>query len=108
VTTVERGYWYGLHFWKATGSRLDYVLVTNGGIPDNSNPGNGVLGDGNVNVNREIGAFITNSSFMYAPGCAIRVADGYRSGTTKVTTSFLDPAYNNTATSNAGNRQCPF
>ncbi|HEX8537200.1 MAG TPA: hypothetical protein VF664_07025, partial [Cystobacter sp.] len=108
VTTLEKGYWNGLHFWKATGSVLDHVLVSNGGIPDNSNPGDGVYGDGNVNIHREIGPFITNSSFMHAPGCAIRAASGARTGTTKVTTQFLDPAYKNTATSNVANIQCPF
>ncbi|WP_395846596.1 Ig-like domain-containing protein [Cystobacter fuscus] len=108
VETLERGYWNGLHFWKADGSVLDHVLVTNGGVSNNSNPGDGVLGDANVNVYREIGPFITNSSFMYATGCAIRGASGFREGTTQVTTQFLDAAYKNTATSNTGNRQCPF
>ncbi|WNG28592.1 hypothetical protein F0U62_34760 [Cystobacter fuscus] len=108
VSTAELGYWYGLHFWKAQGSKLDYVRVSNGGLPYDGVPSESVIGDGNVNVYREIGAFISNSAFSYAPGCAIRGADGFREGTTEVTSRFFDTVYKNTASSSGINRQCAF
>ncbi|WPB82025.1 Ig-like domain-containing protein [Archangium violaceum] len=99
--TPTKGYWHGTHFSQAEGSKLDHVIVTHAGAVDPSIPGTG-----NLNVHREIGAFVTNSTFSDSSGCGITVSDGTRSGTTAVTTDFTLPAYNNTLTGNTGGGQC--
>jgi hypothetical protein len=100
VLPASRGYWKGLHFWVADGSRLDHVLVTHGGSFDRSYPESGTTGSGNVTVHREIGPFITNSTFREAIGNAICVSDGRMAGSTRVDTQFFDPKFNNTAVDN--------
>jgi hypothetical protein len=95
------GYWRGLHFWQASGSKLDHVIVTHAGLT-----GSGGFGTGNVNVHQEIGGFITNSTFSDSSGCGVSRSNGSYTGSTSVTTDFTLAAYNNTFTSNAGGAQC--
>jgi Big-like domain-containing protein len=99
--TPSKGHWRGTHFSLAEGSKLDHVTVTHAGAVDPS-----IAGTGNLNVHREIGAFVTNSTFSDSAGCGISVSDGTRSGTTTVTTNFTLPTYNNTFASNTGGAQC--
>lgn len=101
---VEYGYWRGLHFWKADGSQLENVLIAYGGA--NGDTTQGVIGAGNLNVYREIGSFMTNSTLRGARSCAVSASDGTRTGTTKVTTNFLDPANNITLDANGLDIQC--
>ncbi|WP_224360565.1 Ig-like domain-containing protein [Hyalangium versicolor] len=99
TTQTTRGYWRGLHFWKASGSQLDYVTVSQAGAA-------GSIGTGNVNVYQEIGAFLTNSTLSDSSGCGVTISDGTHSGSTTVTTSFIQASYNNTFSNNANGRQC--
>ncbi len=96
TTPPTRGYWRGLHFWYALGSRLDNVIVTHAGAE-------GSVGTGNVNVYREIGLFVANSTLSDSSGCGITVSDGSRSGSTEVTTDFTPY---NTFVNNEGGAQC--
>ncbi|OJT22112.1 hypothetical protein BO221_25615 [Archangium sp. Cb G35] len=98
-TPPTKGYWNGLHFYDAGGSRLDHVIVTHAG-------GTAAFGTGNVNVYREIGAFVTNSMFSDASGCGLTRSDGTRESTTLVTTDFTLATYNNTFVNNTGGAQC--
>ncbi|MFY0577295.1 hypothetical protein ACN28S_25905 [Cystobacter fuscus] len=91
---APRGYWRGLHFWNAKGSKLDYVTIANGG--DAIGSYYGTVGDGNVNVYTEIGAFVTNSTLSQAKGCAVTVSN-------QVTSNILA---GNTANDNGQNKQC--
>ena len=93
------GHWRGLHFWDAGGSKLDHVIVTHAGA-------SGSIGRGNVNVYREIGAFVTNSAFNNSSGCGITVSDGNTSGSSAVTTNFTLATYNNTFSGNTGANMC--
>jgi hypothetical protein len=99
AATPTKGYWRGLYFWDASGSRLDHVLITHGGAT-------GTPSRGNVNVFREIGAFVTNSTLSDSPGCGITRSTGTRPNTTAVTTDFTLATYNNTFTNNTGGAQC--
>ncbi|MFY0522967.1 hypothetical protein ACN28I_07160 [Archangium gephyra] len=100
VSSAPRGHWWGLHFWMAEGSRLDHVLVTHGGTFEKGYPESGIIGSGNVTVHREIGPFITNSTFREALGNPICVSDGRVAGSTRVDTQFFNPELNNTAVDN--------
>lgn len=94
-----KGYWRGMHFWQAEGSQIDHVIVTHAGAT-------GSIGTGNVNVYREIGAFVTNSTFSDSSGCGITVSTGGYTGSTAVTTDFTLAASNNTFANNTGGAQC--
>jgi hypothetical protein len=96
--SASPGHWRGLYFWKSEGSRLDYVTVTHGGSDSTTN--------GNVNVLREIGAFITNSTFKDSAGCGITGSTGTRTGSTAVTTNFTAAALNNAFINNSDGTQC--
>ncbi|ADO69601.1 Ig-like domain-containing protein [Stigmatella aurantiaca] len=97
--TPTKGHWRGLHFWQASGSKLEYVTVSYAGAE-------GSIGNGNVNVYRgETGAFITNSTLSYSSKCGITVSNGAGTGTTPVSTDFTNPDYHITFTGNLG-RQC--
>ncbi|WP_434391476.1 Ig-like domain-containing protein [Melittangium boletus] len=102
--TGNYGVWHGLYFWDSAGSRLDHVLITHGGVPGDKDYG--IAADGNLNVFREQGAFVTNSTFRRAYGCAVAASNGAPKNSTQVTTQFLDPAYGNSAVDNGFNRQC--
>jgi hypothetical protein len=99
VLPAPIGYWGGVHLWKADGSRLDHVYISHGGIADKQGL-NGVLGTGNLNVHREMGAFVTNSRFHSARQCPIAVSYGDFPGTTKVTTQLLSPELKNNGANN--------
>ncbi|OJH40298.1 hypothetical protein [Cystobacter ferrugineus] len=103
---APRGHWRGLHFWYAEGSQLDYVVVANGGNASGVSSSYGILGEGALNVYREIGPFVTHSSFSQAKGCAVTVSKGDRQNTTPVTTDFFSPASNNSAGNNGSDTQC--
>lgn len=99
AVTPAKGHWNGLHFYNAEGSRLDHVVISHAGST-------GGDGTGNVNVYREIGAFVTNSTLSNSSGCGITRSDGSRGGTTPVTTDFTLATYNNTFANNDGGAQC--
>jgi hypothetical protein len=99
AVTPTKGHWRGLHFWMAAGSQLDRVLVSHAGA-------GGSIGTGNVNVYREIGAFVTNSTLSESSGCGIEISSGSQTGSTAVTTNFLQASYTNTFPNNTGGRQC--
>ena len=99
TATPTKGHWRGLHFWNAEGSRLDHVVVTHAGMT-------GSIGTGNVNVYRELGAFITRGTFSDSAGCGITVSTGSHTGSTAVTTDFTLATYNNSFTNNTGGAQC--
>jgi hypothetical protein len=94
-----RGHWRGLHFWQASGSQLTYVTVSQAGAA-------GSIGTGNVNVYREIGAFMTHSTLSKSSGCGVTLSNGSRAGTVRVTTDFTNPDYSNTFSLNTGGSQC--
>jgi len=98
-STPAKGHWRGLHFWNAAGSELDHVTVTHSGAT-------GSIGMGNVNVYREIGAFMTNSTLSDSSGCGVTVSNGTRPNTTTVTTNFTLATYNNTLANNTAGTQC--
>jgi hypothetical protein len=107
VLPASGGHWYGLHFWKADGSRLDHVLVTHGGTFRKDFAGGGIIGPANVVVHRELGPFITNSTFRDADGFPICVSNaGGLPGTTRVDTKFLNPEYHNNGADNPNDYQC--
>ncbi|MFL5352437.1 Ig-like domain-containing protein [Archangium sp.] len=99
AATPTPGYWHGLHFWHAGESRLDHVTVTHAGAAS-------TIGTGNVNVFREIGAFVTNSTLSNSAGCGITRSTGSRPNDTQVTTDFTLATYNNTFANNTGGAQC--
>ena len=66
----------------------------------------GSIGTGNVNVYREIGAFVTNSAFNNSSGCGITVSDGGYAGSSAVTTNFTLATYNNSFPGNYGGDMC--
>ncbi|ATB39298.1 hypothetical protein CYFUS_004742 [Cystobacter fuscus] len=70
IPNAPNGHWAGLHFWDATGSRLDHVLVSHGGGESPPYQEDAVYGLGNVNVHRELGKFMTNSTMSKAKECA--------------------------------------
>jgi len=98
-TTPTRGYWRGLHFYEGAGSQLDYVLISHAGAG-----GRPFLG--NLNVYKELGAFVTHTTFASSASCGVWVSDGSVAGTTAVTTDFSQATYNNTFVNNSINRQC--
>jgi hypothetical protein len=98
VTPPTNGSWRGIHFWMADGSKLDHAIVSHAGA-------SGSGGRGNVNVYREIGAFVTNTVVSHSLNCAFSRNGGGDPGTTPVTTNFLLAAYNNTA-DDVDSRQC--
>ena len=91
--------WRGLSFWLADGSKLDHVSISYGGIV-------GQQGMGNLNVYREIGPFVTNSTFSESNVCGVTVSDGSLPGSTPVTTDFTLAAYQNTFINNDRGDQC--
>jgi hypothetical protein len=91
--------WRGLSFWLADGSKLDHVSVSHGGMV-------GKQGMGNLNVYREIGPFVTNSTFSDSAVCGITVSDGRLADSTPVTTDFTLAAYQNTFIRNDQGDQC--
>ncbi|WNG58171.1 Ig-like domain-containing protein [Archangium gephyra] len=97
--TATKAHWRGLHFFEATGSRLDHVLVSHSGAA-------GRFFGANLNVYKELGEFVTNSTLSNGNGCAVTVSDGSYPGTTAVTTDFSLATYNNTFVNNGLNRQC--
>ena len=99
TATPTKGYWRGLHFWDAAGSKLNHVRVSHAGA-------SGSIGTGNLNVYREIGEFVTNSMFSDSSGCGITVSTGDHAGSTPVTTNFLATASNNTFSNNTAGRTC--
>lgn len=101
TATPTKGHWSGLHFWNAGGSKLDHVIVTHAGAESSY-----AIGTGNVNVYREIGAFVSNSTLSDSSGCGITRASGSRFNTTQVTTDFTLATYNNTIVNNDGGAQC--
>jgi hypothetical protein len=96
--SASPGHWRGLYFWKSEGSRLDYVTVTHGGGDPTTN--------GNVNVLRQIGAFITNSTFSDSAGCGITSSTGQRTGSTAVNTNFTAAEHDNKFINNSDGTQC--
>jgi hypothetical protein len=99
TATPTKGYWPGLRFSDASGSRLDHVVVTHAGSLT-------AYISGNVNVDKEIGAFITNSTLSDSSQCGLARGDGNRYYTTEVTTDFTLATYNNTFVNNDGGAQC--
>jgi Big-like domain-containing protein len=98
--TPTKGHWRGLHFWNASGSQLDHVIVTHAGATGTS------YTYSNVNVHQEIGAFLTNSTLSDSLGCGVTRSDGNRPDTTVVTTNFTLATYNNTFVNNDAGAQC--
>ncbi|MDC0713576.1 hypothetical protein POL68_34240 [Stigmatella sp. ncwal1] len=96
--TPARGHWRGLYFWQAEGSRLDYTVVTHGGALGNP-------GRGNVNIFRELGAFLTNSVLNDSLNCAVTRSGGGHTGSTPVTTDYTLSTYGNSFSGNES-RQC--
>jgi hypothetical protein len=94
-----KGHWRGLHFWYAGGSKLNHVRVSHAGAE-------GSIGTGNVNVYREIGAFVTNTTLSDSAGCGLTRSTGSYSGSTNVTSDFTAAALSNTFTTNTGGTQC--
>ncbi|HZH79213.1 MAG TPA: hypothetical protein VEY88_24515 [Archangium sp.] len=99
TATPTKGHWSGLHFWKATGSRLDHVIVTHAGAASD-------YATGNVNVYRELGAFVTNSTLSSSSGCGFNRSNSDNEFSTPVTTDFTLASYNNTIADNTGGAQC--
>ncbi|HEX5745427.1 MAG TPA: Ig-like domain-containing protein [Archangium sp.] len=99
TSTPTKGYWRGLHFFQGEGSRLDHVLISHSGAA-------GRFFGGNLNVYKELGAFVTNSTFSSSASCGVTVSDGSYPGTTAVTTDFSLATYNNTFVNNGVNKQC--
>lgn len=99
AATPTKGHWRGIHFWQAAGSQLDYTVVSHAGA-------SGSIGTGNLNVYREIGAFVTNSTIANSSGCGITFSDGSYTGSTTVTTDFTLAAHKNTFSGNTNGRQC--
>jgi hypothetical protein len=97
VNPPTSGYWRGLSFWLATGSKLEHAVVSHAGV--------GRPGGGNVNVFREIGVFMTNTTLAWSSLCAVTLSDGREPGTTTVMVDFTQPEYNITFTNNLA-RQC--
>ena len=97
VNPPTSGYWRGLSFWQATGSKLEHAVVSHAGV--------GRPGGGNVNVFREIGVFMTNTTLAWSSLCAVTLSDGREPGTTTVMVDFTQPEYNITFTNNLA-RQC--
>jgi hypothetical protein len=108
VPTAPGGYWYGLHFWRADGSQLDHVLISQGGtFNKNARLLGGVIGPANVVVHREIGPFITNSTFRDSIAHPVCVSNsGGLPGSTRVDTQFLSPELKNTSVNNPDDYQC--
>jgi hypothetical protein len=105
VAAATPGYWRGLHFWRSEGSVLDHVLITHGGS-STTRAVEGAIGVGNLNVHREQGGFVTNSTFLDALECSVSVSHGDLYGSISVTTQFLSPEFHNTAMDQGGGYQC--
>jgi hypothetical protein len=97
--TPTRGFWRGLHFWNASQTVLNHVIITHagkGGFSPN-------IGTGNLNVYKEIGTIAVNSTFSDSSGCGVTRSNGTRTGTENVTT---DHTTSNTVSNNTGGDQC--
>ena len=94
-STPSPGFWAGLYFVDAQGSRLDHVLVSHAGAPLYT-PGAG----GNLDVSQELGPFVTHSTFSGSSGC------GLTRDPALVTTDFTRAEYGNTFADNAEGAQC--
>ncbi|WP_375765075.1 Ig-like domain-containing protein [Archangium gephyra] len=97
--TPTRGFWRGLHFWDATGSLINLALVSHAGAGGPAPS----IGTGNLNVYKDSGDNIINSTFSDSAGCGITVSDGTRPGTTNVPWDFVTSNY---FSNNAGANQC--
>jgi len=80
------GFWKGLRFDQAQGSRLEHVSVSH-------------AGPAALTVNAELGAFVTRSAFTHSSGCGLFRASA-------VTTDFTLEEYGNTFSNNALGAQC--
>jgi hypothetical protein len=98
-TAPTKGAWRGIFFFEAAGSRLDHVLVSHAGATSS-------LTTGNVTVNRQIGAFLTNSTLSNSAQCGLARSNGSRANTNVVTTDFTLAEYNNTFVDNTLGAQC--
>ncbi|EPX62797.1 hypothetical protein D187_006207 [Cystobacter fuscus DSM 2262] len=102
IPNAPNGHWAGLHFWQATGSQLNHVLVTHGG--GNGDPffSDVIYGSGNVNVHMQLGTepkFLTNSTLRSAQDCAATRDSG-------ITDYLRDPSFNNNFTDNPNDALC--
>ncbi|AKJ04106.1 Ig-like protein group 2 [Archangium gephyra] len=99
TSTPTRGFWRGLHFWDATGSLLNLIVVTHAGAGGPAPS----IGTGNLNMYKDSGDNIVNSTFSDSAGCGITVSDGTRPGTTNVPYDFVVSNY---FSNNTGANQC--
>ncbi|WNG20412.1 Ig-like domain-containing protein [Cystobacter fuscus] len=86
ASTPSPGFWKGLIFGDARGSRLDHVSVSH-------------AGPAALTVLQELGAFVTRSEFTHSSGCGLLRAP-------EVTTDFTRVEYGNTFLDNALEAQC--
>ncbi|WP_225411733.1 Ig-like domain-containing protein [Stigmatella hybrida] len=93
------GLWRGLQLWFASGTKLDYVVVSHAGT-------NVETKASNLNVYNEIGPFITNSTISDSRACGVSVNVGAIPGTTPVKTNIVASMYKNTFTNNQDGLQC--
>jgi hypothetical protein len=87
------GFWGGLSFDDAVGSRLNQVTVSHAGSPFHD-----FESGAGLRVERELGPFVTRSGFSHSP-CGISRA-------ASVTTDFTRAEYGNTFGDNAEGAQC--
>lgn len=97
--TSSRVPWLGLTFWFAPVSTLSYAVITGGGMPE-------LAAHGNLNVLRELGAFVTHTTLRGSAGCGATLSRGQDSRGSPVLTDFTYPGYHNTFLDNAGGAQC--
>jgi hypothetical protein len=95
TSSTTGGHWRGLHFWYASASQVEHVVVAQAGLT-----GSDVLGTGNVNVHRNIGPFLKNSTIRDSSGCGISVSDGDEPKSEQVTTDYTATVLNNTFINN--------
>ena len=102
--TPVKGFWRGLHFWNAGDSYLEYTVVSGGGAAGDGILGKASIGTGNVNVYRQIGAVISNSTIRDSSGCGFTVSQGLTDEDTTPVTE--DYSLYNTILDNDGGNQC--
>ncbi|ATB40249.1 hypothetical protein CYFUS_005697 [Cystobacter fuscus] len=87
ASTPSPGFWKGLTFGDARGSKLEHVSVSH-------------AGPAALTIHQELGAFVTRSEFTHSSGCGLLRAP-------EVTTDFTRAEYGNTFSDNALDAQCP-
>jgi hypothetical protein len=96
AASVTPGSWSGLHFHEAQGSALDQVRVSGAGalLFD-------ISGGGGVNVNQELGAFMTRSLIENSSTCGVASPSS-----ASVSTDFTRAEYGNAFRDNGEAAQC--